>query len=108
MAWKKLRTPRRPPVNHKKQGFRSDTKYYKVTVDDILVSKRGHFNEPRNVAIYLIRSIRNDTLKGVGKAFGIDKNSTVGSVVERVKREMEKNKDISKRVKNLKDILGKS
>ena len=83
-------------------------KYYKVTVDDILVSKRGHFNEPRNVAIYLIRSIRNDTLKGVGKAFGIDKNSTVGSVVERVKREMEKDNKISKRVKDLKDILGKS
>ncbi len=83
-------------------------KYYKVTVDDILVSKRGHFNEPRNVAIYLIRSIRNDTLKAVGKAFGIDKNSTVGSVVGRVKREMEKDKNISKRVKNLKDILGKS
>ncbi len=48
-----------------------------------------------------------DTLKGVGKAFGIDKNSTVGSVVERVKREMGKDKNISKRVKNLKDI-GKS
>lgn len=83
-------------------------KYYKVTGDDILVSKRGYFNEPRNVAIYLIRSIRNDTLKGVGKAFGIDKNSTVGSVVERVKREMEKDNNISKRVKNLQDILGKS
>jgi len=83
-------------------------KYYKVPGDDILVSKRGHFNEPRNVAIYLIRSIRNDTLKGVGKAFGIDKNSTVGSVVERVKREMEKDNKISKRVKDLKDILGKS
>ncbi len=38
-------------------------------------------------------------LKDVGKAFGIDKNSTVGTVVERVKREMEKNKDIGKRVK---------
>ncbi len=25
-----------------------------------------------------------DTLKGVGKAFGIDKNSMVGSLVERV------------------------
>ncbi len=83
-------------------------KYYKVTRDDILVSKRGHFNESRNVAIYLIRSIRNDTLKGVGKAFGIDKNSTVGSVVERVKREMEKDKNIGKRVRNLKDTLGKS
>jgi hypothetical protein len=31
-----------------------------------------------------------DTLKGVGKAFGIHKNSIVGSVVERVTREMEK------------------
>lgn len=83
-------------------------KYYKVISDDILVSKRGHFNEPRNVAIYLIRSIRNDTLKGVGKAFGIDKNSTVDSVIERVKREMEKDNKFSKRVKNLKDILRKS
>ena len=77
-------------------------------MDDILVSKRGHFNEPRNVAIYLIRCIRNDMLKGVGKVFVIDKNSTVGSVVQRVKREMEKNKNISKRVENLKDILEKS
>ncbi len=83
-------------------------KYYKVTSDDILVSKRGYFNEPRNIAIYLSRRIRNDTLKGVGKAFGIDKNSTVGSVVERVTREMEKDKNISKRVKSLKDLLRKS
>ena len=67
-----------------------------------------HINEPRNIALYLTRCIRNDTLKGVGKAFGIDKNSTVGSVVERVKRGMEKNKNISKRVENLKDILEKS
>ena len=83
-------------------------KYYKVTRDDILISKRGHFNEPRNVSIYLSRCIRNDTLKGVGDAFGIVKNSTVGSVVARVKREMEKNESIGKRVKSLKDILGKS
>jgi len=82
--------------------------YYKVTRDDILVSKRGHFNEPRNVAIYLIRSIRSDTLKDAGKAFGINKNSTVGSVVQRVKRKMEKDKNINKRVKNLKNILEKS
>ena len=58
--------------------------------------------------MYLIRCIRHDTLKGVGKAFGIDKNSTVGSVVQRIKREMEKNTNISKRVENLKDILEKS
>jgi len=61
-----------------------------------------------NSGIGVIRCIRNDTLKGVGNAFGIDKNSTVGSVVQRVKREMEKNENISNRVENLKDILEKS
>jgi len=37
-----------------------------------------------------------------------ERDSTVGSVIERVKREMEKNKNISKRVEYLKDILEKS
>ncbi|MBW2194722.1 MAG: transposase [Deltaproteobacteria bacterium] len=83
-------------------------KYYKVTREDILISKRGHFNEPRNVAIYLTRCIRNDTLKGVGETFGIEKNSTVGSVVARVKREIEKDRTISKRVETLKVSLEKS
>ena len=42
------------------------------------------------------------------KIFGIDKNSTVGSVVVRVRREMRNNKKIFKRVKNLKGRLIKS
>ena len=36
MAWKKLRTPRRPPVNHKKPGFRSDTNYKVHTWRELL------------------------------------------------------------------------
>ena len=83
-------------------------KLYKVDKNDLFSSRRGYFNEPRNVSIYLIRCLRGDTLKVVGKAFGIDKNSTISSVIERVKREMRKNKNINRRVKNLKDILVKS
>ncbi len=49
-----------------------------------------------------------DTLKGVSKAFGIDKNSIVGNVAERVTREVEKDKYFNKRLKNIKDMLGKS
>ena len=36
----------------------------------------------RNVAIYLTMRLRADTLKEAGKVFGIEKNSSVGSVVE--------------------------
>lgn len=83
-------------------------KFYNVNKNDLLVSRRGYFNEARNVAIYLIRRLRRDTLKEVGEAFGINKNSTVGSVVERVKQEMRKNKHTHKNVQNLMDILIKS
>jgi len=37
-------------------------KSYQVHKKDLLASRRGFFNEPRNVAIYLIRRLRGDNL----------------------------------------------
>lgn len=76
-------------------------KYYNVGTDDLLVSRRGCFNEPRNVAIYLTRHLRGDRLKDVGDFFGISKNSTISSVDRRLKRKMLKNKRIKKDVEAL-------
>ena len=50
------------------------------------------------MAIYLIRQLRGGTLKEAGKIFGIEKNSTVSSVVERLKLEIERNKNLNKRI----------
>ncbi len=74
-------------------------KFYSVDTNDLLLSRRGYFNEPRNVAIYLIRHLRCDTLKNVGKFFGVNKNSTISSVDRRLKREMIKDKKIKKTLK---------
>jgi REP element-mobilizing transposase RayT len=81
--------------------------FYNVKRQDLLASRRGNFNEPRNVAIYLTRCLRGDTLKGVGKAFGIDRNSSVSSVIERLNKEKSKNSKISKRIETLKAKLVK-
>jgi putative transposase len=83
-------------------------KFYNVTEQDILSSRRGYFNEPRNVSIYLMRRLRGDTLKDVGELFGVDKNSTVSSVVERLKIEIKRNKKLKSRIENLRFILIKS
>ena len=72
------------------------------------MTRRGHFNEPRNVAVYLIRHLRNDTLNQVGKQFGIKKYSTVSSIVERVKNEMIVRKGFKKRVEEIADKVIKS
>ncbi len=49
----------------------------------------------------MIRHLRNDTLKQVGEQFGIEKYSTVSSIVERVKDEMKVDKGLKKRIQNL-------
>ncbi|UCG66506.1 MAG: transposase [Deltaproteobacteria bacterium] len=81
---------------------------YNVGMDDLVRSRRGYFNEPRNVAIYLTRRLRGDTLKVVGEVFGINKNSTVSSSVDRVKYEMTRDKGIRLRVEELIKILSNS
>ena len=75
---------------------------------ELYVTMRGYFNEPRNVAVYLIRHLRNDTLKQVGEQFGIEKYSTVSSIVERVKYEMKVDKSLKQRIQGLADKITKS
>ncbi len=65
------------------------------------------FNEPRNIAVYLIRHLRNDTLKQVGDQFGIEKYSTVSSIVERVKHEIKVDKELKNRVQKLSEKINK-
>jgi len=83
-------------------------KYYRVGMDDLVMSRRGYFNEPRNVAIYLTRRLRGDTLKVVGEVFGINKNSTVSSSVDKLKYEMKRDKGIRLRVEELIKTLSNS
>jgi REP element-mobilizing transposase RayT len=82
--------------------------FYDISEHEIFSSRRGHFNEPRNVSIYLTRRLRGDTLKEVGEFFGINRNSTISSVVERLKIEIVRNKKLKNRIENLRQKLIKS
>jgi len=81
---------------------------YNIQEAELNLTRRGHFNEARNVAVYLIRHLRNDTLNQVGVQFGIEKYSTVSSIVERVKNEMNVRKGFKKRVEKIANKITKS
>ena len=83
-------------------------KAYNIKEKEMYITIRGYFNEPRNVAIYMIRHLRNDTLRQIGKQFGIEKYSTVISIIERVKCEMKVDKGFKERVQNLAETISKS
>ena len=82
--------------------------FYKISERELLLSKRGMFNEPRNVAIYLTRRLRGDSLKQIAKEFGISKYSSVSSVIERLKELVAKDRKLRKRVEKLISLLSKS
>ncbi|WP_228723246.1 REP-associated tyrosine transposase [Desulfosediminicola flagellatus] len=70
--------------------------HYSVAQQDLLYSKRGTANTARDNAIYLARRLCCKTLPNVGAAFGIANYSTVSSVIQRVKRRIEKDSTLVK------------
>ena len=68
------------------------SRYYKVRPTKIKAVRRGTENEPRDVAMYLIRSMRGESLIRVGEKFGLNQYSSVSSAVTRVKVKLQRDK----------------
>jgi putative transposase len=82
-------------------------KTYGITEEELIKSRRGFFNEPRGVAIYLTRLIRRDNLMVICRDYNLKKYSSASSVVDGVKQRMLKDREFYNRVKNLNDKLTK-
>ncbi len=72
--------------------------HYRISRNDLLISKRGSENLPRDIAIYLVRQLCCVTLPIVGKIFEINNYSTVSSAVQRVKLRRELDKGLLREV----------
>ena len=79
--------------------------YYKVGFDDLLISRRGHFNTPRNVAIYLLRHLRGDDLNSIKDAFQIKTYSTVSSIVQKTAHLKAESRKIRKDIELIKSRI---
>ena len=69
------------------------------------LSRRGISNEPRNVAIYLMRQLRGDKLEEIAGEFKMNSYSTVSTVIERTKEQVSKNRKLRRRFEQLKKSL---
>jgi REP element-mobilizing transposase RayT len=82
--------------------------FYRVSREEMLVSRRGNENLPRDVAVYLVRCLCQLTLPCVGKEFGIENYSTVSSIVQRVKARIKNDKRLAKELNTLMKKIVKS
>jgi putative transposase len=81
---------------------------FRVEEGELLVSRRGSFNEARNVAIYLTRRLRRERLSEIGDAFQIKMYSAVSSVIERLKGALAADRALRQRLERLVRIIDKS
>jgi len=58
-------------------------------------------NEPRDVAMYLIRSMSSEPLMRVGAGFGLNRYSSVSSAVMRVKTKVQKDRKFKDRLEHI-------
>lgn len=59
---------------------------YNINENDLLDTRRGVVNEPRNIAIFMARRLRGDSLETIARAFNMNKSSSVSSVVNRTRK----------------------
>ncbi len=83
-------------------------KYYGTDMHGLYKSQRGFFNEPRNVAIYLMRKLRRDRLRRICEQFQMEKYSSASSVIERMKERLSRDKKLKNRIKEITELTTKS
>lgn len=64
--------------------------------------------QPINIAVYPARIIRLDCLIEIGNAFHVDKYSSTGGIIGRLKQRMKTDKKLGKRVLTLLENIRKS
>jgi REP element-mobilizing transposase RayT len=80
---------------------------YNISSEVLVFSRRGFFNEPRSVAIYLSRKYSAKTLLEIGTEFNMSQYSSVSSVVDKMKTVVAKDKKIRKRIHAIEKIVNK-
>ena len=84
------------------------SRYYKLETTNLKAVRRGIENEPRDVAMYLIRSMRAEPLMRVGANFGLNQYSSVSSAVIRVKAKLQEDRKFKDRLQHIESNILKS
>lgn len=72
--------------------------FYDTVEKKLIAMRRGTENEPRDVVIYLLRTVCGEPLMRIGKGFGMTRYSSVSSAVNRIKKKRQNDSKFLKRV----------
>jgi REP element-mobilizing transposase RayT len=81
--------------------------HYNIQLSMLQKTRRGVTNEPRDVALYLTRILRQEGLREIGMEFGLKNYSSVSSAIERVRSQVIENHQFRSRMEEIKHAVMK-
>ena len=81
---------------------------YEVEEETLIISRRGSTNEPRDVAIYLLRTLCGLPLQKIAEILAVRTYSTVSTTLTRVQRRLAEDEEFKNRVEKVRAVLKKS
>ena len=83
------------------------SEYFQISVEDIRSKKRSsNISFPRQIAMYLCRTMTSESFPKIGIEFGGKDHSTVMHSVEKIEKEIRENKDLANIIEKLKKDIG--
>ena len=83
------------------------SEYFQISVEDIRSKKRSsNISFPRQIAMYLCRTMTSESFPKIGIEFGGKDHSTVMHSVEKIEKEIRENKDLANIIEKLKSDIG--
>mgnify|MGYP004465509357 FL=1 len=83
------------------------SEYFQISVEDIRSKKRSsNISFPRQIAMYLCRTMTSESFPKIGTEFGGKDHSTVMHSVEKIEKEIKVNKDLANIIEKLKKDIG--
>jgi len=76
-------------------------RYYQAKPSASTAVRRGSENEPRDAALYLIRTLRAEPLMKISAGFGLNRYSSVSSVIMRIKTKLQKDRKFKQRLADI-------
>lgn len=81
--------------------------YFQISVEDIRSKKRSaNIAFPRQIAMYLCRTMTSESFPKIGIEFGGKDHSTVMHSIAKIEKEIRENKDLSNIIEKLKKDIG--
>ena len=81
--------------------------YYQISIEDMRSKKRSsHIALARQIAMYLCRTITNESFPKLAIEFGGKDHTTVMYSVEKIEKEIKVNKDLANIIEKIKNDIG--